>query len=156
MFCVVAWVSELRFVILFCVVATFGPPISAPSRVHPKTHEVSSSDGHEPEGTPSREAIDKSDLITTAGQKDLLAKYQRKRRHRPKSHGKAKGTGVPSQDFLGSIFSTMDNTFGPPKGTKAKPKSDLGPIPKLGDRSNQSWPGASYDHDDVSDPASSS
>ena len=45
----------------------------------------------------------------------------------------------------------MDNTFGPPK---AKPKSDLGPIPKLGDRSSQSWPGAGYDQD-VSNPTSS-
>ena len=122
--------------ILFCVVATFDPL----SRVHPKTHEVSSSDGHEPEGTLSREANYKGDLITIAGQKDLLAKSHRKikRRHQPKSHGKAKGAGVPSQDFLGSIFSTMDNTFGPPKGPKAKTISDLGAIPKLGDRSNQS------------------
>ena len=62
MFCLAARVCELRFCDLVCVVATFGQPMSAPSRVHLKTDEVSSSDGHEPEGTPSREALDPGDV----------------------------------------------------------------------------------------------
>ena len=102
-----------------CVMAMFGQPMSAPNRVHPKTHEVSSSDGHEPEGTPSREALDIGDVITIAGQKYLLARSKRKRRHQPKSHGKAKGAGVPSQDFFWEHFLHYGQYFWSPKG-KAK------------------------------------
>ena len=79
---------------------------------------------HEPEGTHSRKADSQDrDFITMAGQADLLADCQPKRkrlvkiklgkRHTKKAT-QPKQSSLDPHDVVGSVMSHMDSTFGPP------------------------------------------